>query len=180
MQHVHLFGHRVDVPPLRMRLDDIVDLAPVLLAELADDGRRPALRPAALTALLRHDWPGDVRELRAALSVALAAAGTDPIALFHLPATYQEADRGRRWSTIELAERDAILRALETHDGNKRAAARTSAWPAPPCTASSVRSTSTTRADRRVSETDTDGRQAAITMADMTPVTIQETLACPV
>jgi sigma-54 dependent transcriptional regulator, acetoin dehydrogenase operon transcriptional activator AcoR len=121
--HVHLFGHRVDVPPLWMRLDDIVDLAPVLLAELADDGRRPALRPAALTALLRHDWPGNVRELRAALSVALAAAGTDPIAVFHLPATYQEADRGRRWSTIEVAERDAILRALEAHDGNKRAAA---------------------------------------------------------
>ena len=57
------------------------------------------------------------------MSVALAAAGTDPIALFHLPATYQEIDRGRRWSTIELAERDAILRALEAHHGNKRAAA---------------------------------------------------------
>jgi DNA-binding NtrC family response regulator len=121
--HLRMFARRVDVPRLRGRLEDLPELASQLLAELAGTGHRPVLRRAALQALLRHDWPANVRELRAVLSVALAAAGSADIAVFHLPEEYRQAGTSARWSVIELAERDAILRALSDHDGNKVAAA---------------------------------------------------------
>ncbi|HWM23154.1 MAG TPA: helix-turn-helix domain-containing protein, partial [Ilumatobacteraceae bacterium] len=50
-------------------------------------------------------------------------AGSADIAVFHLPESVGENGETQRWSTIELAERQAILRALSEHDGNKMAAA---------------------------------------------------------
>ena len=120
---VHRFDHRVEVPSLAGRLDDIPELAAQLLAELVVDARRPVLRPATLDALLSHDWRGNVSELRSVLSVALAAAEGSDIAVFHLPASFREEDRGGRWTSIEMAERNAIMQALNEHDGNKVAAA---------------------------------------------------------
>lgn len=53
---------KIDVPPLRDRIDDILDLAEIFLGtisggtkQLGDDARR---------ALHSHDWPGNVRELK--------------------------------------------------------------------------------------------------------------------
>jgi transcriptional regulator of acetoin/glycerol metabolism len=120
---VALFGRRVDVVPLRFRIDDLPVLATRILAELTGDGRRPALRRDALRALMRHDWPGNIRELRGVLSTAVAAAGGSDIAIFHLPASFGAGIEVDRWSPIELAERRAILSALRDHDGNKVAAA---------------------------------------------------------
>jgi transcriptional regulator of acetoin/glycerol metabolism len=119
---VQRFDHRVEVSSLAHRLDDLPELAARLLAELAGDGGRPRLRPATLEALLSHDWPGNVRELRSVLSAALAAAGGSDIAVFHLPASFREEPHGARWTSIEAAERNAIMRALNEHDGNKVAA----------------------------------------------------------
>ncbi len=63
--------HRLDVvrlqlPPLRERLDDVPLLADRFLAEAAARLRVPAKQfaPAALARLQRHAWPGNVRELQ--------------------------------------------------------------------------------------------------------------------
>lgn len=120
---INRFDHRVEVPSLNSRIDDLPDLAAQLIAELVPDGRRPVLRPAALEALLHHDWRANVSELRSVLSVAVAAAGRSDITLFHLPASVRQADLGPGWSSIELAERNVIIQALNEHDGNKVAAA---------------------------------------------------------
>jgi two-component system, NtrC family, response regulator AtoC len=69
---------RIEIPPLRSRLADILPLARHLLQELAPGGGRiPALTPDAERALLSHPWPGNVRELRNALERALFVAGGD-------------------------------------------------------------------------------------------------------
>jgi DNA-binding NtrC family response regulator len=63
--------YRLDVltlrlPPLRDHLSDLESIAQGLLVQLASKYQRtvPQLRPDDLAALLRHDFPGNVRELR--------------------------------------------------------------------------------------------------------------------
>ncbi len=83
-----LAAHRIAVPPLRARLDDLGRLLSVFVArELATLGAserlaEPGWLPtAAVRAYVRHGWPGNVREL-ANLARHLAAVGrTGPIAL---------------------------------------------------------------------------------------------------
>jgi transcriptional regulator with PAS, ATPase and Fis domain/Flp pilus assembly protein TadD len=54
----------VDVPPLRERREDIIDLALAFLVEEAAGGTPPALSPDVEQWMLEHTWPGNVRELR--------------------------------------------------------------------------------------------------------------------
>jgi two-component system response regulator PilR (NtrC family) len=67
------------VPPLRDRLDDIELLAQTILDRIAERSGGPATRlsPAALAALRRHRFPGNVRELENILERAVALAGDD-------------------------------------------------------------------------------------------------------
>ena len=117
------FPYRVEVPALSRRIEDIPDLTVRLLADLAGEGRRPAVCRDAMDALLHHDWPGNMTELRAVLSVGLAAAGRSDISLFHLPEALRTFDEVDRWTAIERVERQVIMRALNEHDGNKVATA---------------------------------------------------------
>lgn len=120
---VRCFGHRIEVPSLARRIDDIPELTRQLLIELSGEHRRHPVRPDAMAALMSHDWPGNISELRATLSVALAAAGRADISVFHLPESLRIPDTGARWTTLERAEREAIMAAMSEHEGNKVAAA---------------------------------------------------------
>lgn len=55
----------IAMPPLRLREGDIPLLAAHFLAAIAAQEKRAMMRPgaAALAALQRHDWPGNIREL---------------------------------------------------------------------------------------------------------------------
>jgi len=62
----------LEVPPLRVRPDDVPLLAAHFAAKYArDDTRIPALLPETNEALVRYDWPGNVRELENAVRNAL-------------------------------------------------------------------------------------------------------------
>ncbi len=120
---VRCFDHRVEVPSLTQRIDDLPVLVARLLADLSDGQPRRPMRPDAMSALMRHDWPGNIGELRAVLAVAVAAAGERELTVFHLPEALRRSASTNRWTAIELAEREAIIRALNEHQGNKVAAA---------------------------------------------------------
>lgn len=69
----------LEVPRLEERREDIPELANSILDSLATESGQPrrALSPQALVAVVAHDWPGNLRELRNALERALiAASGT--------------------------------------------------------------------------------------------------------
>jgi DNA-binding NtrC family response regulator len=57
---------RLDLPPLRERLEDLDDLLPLIIAEFnASAGRHVKIVPEKIYRKLRsYDWPGNVRELR--------------------------------------------------------------------------------------------------------------------
>ena len=63
---------RIDLPPLRARLDDIPILVKQILTDLGDPDAFSRVPSDVLARLMRHDWPGNVRELRNAVAVALA------------------------------------------------------------------------------------------------------------
>ncbi|HJV72640.1 MAG TPA: sigma-54 dependent transcriptional regulator [Noviherbaspirillum sp.] len=62
------------LPPLRERLDDIVQLSNAILARLSPPGQTAVLSPLALQALCSYSFPGNVRELENILERALAFA----------------------------------------------------------------------------------------------------------
>jgi DNA-binding NtrC family response regulator len=57
---------RLDLPPLRERLEDLDDLLPLIIAEFnASAGRHVKIVPEKIYRKMRgYDWPGNVRELR--------------------------------------------------------------------------------------------------------------------
>lgn len=108
-------GHEIHLPSLRDRTEDIGELLDGAIARLTDDDptQRPVLSPLAMRRLRRHDWPGNLPELRAlaAKLVAHHAGGrVDEEAVQRLLAG--EAERGRRRMA---SERDIVLDALWRH-----------------------------------------------------------------
>ena len=61
----------IEIPPLRDRRQDLPDLVNYLLKQLSlRDGYQYTLTKEALVKLMRHLWPGNIRELRNCLQLA--------------------------------------------------------------------------------------------------------------
>ncbi|MEU2029985.1 sigma-54-dependent Fis family transcriptional regulator [Nocardia amamiensis] len=116
-----LFTHTVGVPALRHRIEDLDDLVPFLLRELAK-GADVRLAPDAMRQLRKLSWPGNVAELRSVLAETVSGQRFGPIHVDKLPPRCRSVTR-RRLSRIEALERDAIVRSLAENGGNKTEAA---------------------------------------------------------
>ncbi len=82
--YYRLNGVDVQVPPLRQRRDDVLELARYFL-ERHRTFRPLMLSAAAVDALLAYDWPGNVRELERVIERAVALAGGPILDLEDLP-----------------------------------------------------------------------------------------------
>jgi len=82
----------VRLPPLRERMDDLPALVSYFIGQLAPE-RSIGITDAALACLGNHDWPGNLRELRNAVSRALTVnAGAAAVDVPDLP-PYLAGDR---------------------------------------------------------------------------------------
>ena len=75
------------LPPLRARKSDISVLADHFLKELAKANGK-AYKPLgedALPAMMNYDWPGNIRELRAAIEHGVVMSNSNRVMLKHLP-----------------------------------------------------------------------------------------------
>jgi len=86
----------IALPPLRERREDIPLLAEHFLAKYTESmGKQiTAISNEALELLLRHDWPGNIRELENAIERAVALEATPAILADSLPASIR--GEGRR------------------------------------------------------------------------------------
>jgi len=124
------------IPPLRERMEDIVPLCRHFLTMYGGKLGREAqsLSSEALDVILKHEWPGNIRELEnviarvVTLSAAPVISAEEFRVIFSLggarppeaPSPAVETAGG----TIQGAEKDAILQALQAAEGNQTKAAR--------------------------------------------------------
>ncbi len=114
---------RIEMPPLRERGDDVLELAYAFIAELNPRMRRHVkkISDAAAQCLLRFSWPGNVRELRNVIERAMILATGDTLTPAHLPDDIREgrlARQGGRVATLEEVEAAHIRRVLKECRGN--------------------------------------------------------------
>ncbi len=79
--------YSIVVPPLRERREDIAFLAQTFLKELAIETDKPVrgFTSAALEALERHNWPGNIRELRNTVERSILSCRGGSIEVSDLP-----------------------------------------------------------------------------------------------
>lgn len=110
----------LDIPPLRERREDIVELMQRFLHEFSVRYGRPPVEvhPAVIQAMMEHPWPGNVRELRSAVERMVILAPDGAVGPELIPAIL---GHGRRSAPAAAAppkratpqdEREAILAAL--------------------------------------------------------------------
>ena len=132
----------IAIPPLRERLSDLPLLAGHLLRKLGKKNNKEirAVSPAFLEALTRHNWPGNVRELENVLERALILARADVLGPELLPpqlaglagsscpsgteggteaAANADTPHAGLEDAMEDAEREALVRALDTYTGHR-------------------------------------------------------------
>ncbi len=118
---------RINIPPLRERIEDVPLLAEHLLNRIAG-GRDCQLAPEAVSLLSRHEWPGNVRELYHTLERTYLIGGGAIVpeilaAEIGGPGPKPSPSLGGFQAAIDHAERQLLQEALRTSGGNKTAAA---------------------------------------------------------
>ena len=118
----------IEMPPLRNRPLDLPSLARQHLKLFARQSGRPIrdFTPAAMTALERYPWPGNLRELRNVIERAVILAPADKIDVNDFPETLRGTSPsgaviGNRVSLEDL-EREHILRVIEIANSMDEAA----------------------------------------------------------
>ncbi len=128
----------LELPPLRERVDDIPLLVDHFVGEFAQANGKSVSSASkdALDALIGFHWPGNVRELRNVIERAVILCPRPVIDVAELPSSVMNPSQpvaGRRagmgevsipvGTTVEQAERDLIMKTLESTAQNKTKAA---------------------------------------------------------
>jgi two-component system response regulator HydG len=118
----------IDMPPLRVRDNDVLLLANHFLRKFSTDNRRKieGFSDRARAKLVAHRWPGNVRELENAIERAVVLCEGTRIEEEHLPIEVAPLAKGAvriPGSTMAEIERFAILSTLEATSGSTTKAA---------------------------------------------------------
>jgi Nif-specific regulatory protein len=117
----------VDMPPLRERKDDIAALSEFFVRKFAGEMKKKVdgLHPEALKVLMRHHWPGNIRELENVIERAVLLAESGAVEVTDLQiGEHQSATAGSNGERalavripptgipLEEIERQAVVEAL--------------------------------------------------------------------
>ncbi len=121
----------IDMPGLRERREDI----PLLIDHFIDrynrlqDKEIPGLAEEALVILMKHDYPGNIRELQNIIEHAFVLCKSGLIQLQHLPEylwdhPHHEMLDGLSGASLKSMEKVLIEKSLHRHAGNRTLSAR--------------------------------------------------------
>lgn len=79
--YYRLYGLHIELPPLRERGNDIISLAKHFIGEFCEENELPpkTLSKSAVDKLLSYSFPGNVRELKSVMELAITLADNDEI-----------------------------------------------------------------------------------------------------
>ncbi|GAB3797594.1 sigma-54 interaction domain-containing protein [Virgibacillus kimchii] len=125
----------LEIPPLRKRPEDIIELTHYFLYELSIKYNRPihGISQQVMQALLSHHWPGNIRELKNVIERLVVFSENGEIKPEHLPfesnsitpvangkSPYVGDNDNRSLSErLQETEKEIILKQLEEVNGNK-------------------------------------------------------------
>jgi two-component system response regulator HydG len=114
---------RVEMPPLRVRGDDIMLIAESVLARQAAANEKVirGFTTAARDKLVSHGWAGNVRELENVIERAVVMCSASLVDAEHL--TLERPRASGKPATLNDIEREAILSTLEAVGGSTKRAA---------------------------------------------------------
>lgn len=116
------FGRTLEVPPLRRHIEDIQEIAPLLLRQITKRSD-VQLSSTALHVLMRRSWPNNVGELRDLIASIANTTHVTTIQPEHLPPECFSRNK-RILTRMESTERDTIIKSLTETGGNRSKAAR--------------------------------------------------------
>lgn len=126
----------IELPPLRIRGDDVVLLAERFLRDLQTDGFRITnFSDDVIDRFRRYKWPGNIRELRNVIERIVALSATATVQLSDLPKPIQELTTTTklpvtilaeisREEALDNADQNYLTALLEKHNGNVSQAAQ--------------------------------------------------------
>jgi len=129
----------IEIPPLRKRPEDIIELTHYFLYETSIKYKRPihGISQEVMQALLQHEWKGNIRELKNVIERLVVFSEDGEIKLEHLPFEVEgiqkrnsiphEVDTAESKSLaerLEDVERRILKYELERAKGNKMAVAK--------------------------------------------------------
>jgi PAS domain S-box-containing protein len=121
---------RIELPPLRRRREDIALLVEQFITRFNRLQQKAVqgVTPEALSLLMAHDWPGNIRELENVIERAFVVCDAGRIELGHLPGELTLPGKDGRSGSVRSAHDTldirAIQSALERNRFNREAAAR--------------------------------------------------------
>lgn len=125
---------RLNIPPLRERMEDLPDIIQMIINRLNQNGFYiKGVTHFALNKLMKHTWPGNVRELQNILERAANLKASDYIDSDDIPTFHddneekvipQQTNSSTYKDTIYSTEKDIILTALKEAKGNKTKASQ--------------------------------------------------------
>ncbi len=115
----------VEMPPLRDRKDDIPALADFFVKRFSNELKKrvDSIQPDALKVMMRHHWPGNIRELENVIERAVLLTDGNAVTLSDLQIGEQTSSQaGERTSVVRIPptgipleeiERQAVVEALK-------------------------------------------------------------------
>jgi DNA-binding NtrC family response regulator len=110
----------ITVPPLREHKGDIPILAEYFLKKYAKTMGKPvtAISPGAMDVLIRHDWPGNIRELENAVERATVVGHPPAIQPEDLPFQLRDEEKRPEHGTLAAVEKHYIHQVLDENNWN--------------------------------------------------------------
>ncbi len=123
---------RIDLPPLRERRDDIPLLADFFTRQFAEIHNKAirGVTPGFVSALVRYDWAGNVRELQNVIERSLILSEGLRLAVQDLPPEFknlvvsENVPSGSFHDALRHFKREMVIGALRAHSGNRLKAAQ--------------------------------------------------------
>ncbi|ASK64350.1 sigma-54-dependent Fis family transcriptional regulator [Virgibacillus phasianinus] len=124
----------IEVPPLRKRPEDIIELTHYFLNEISIKYNRPihGISQEVMQALLHYQWPGNIRELKNVVERLVVFAEDGEIKLEDLPfepkaihaangtnKVFSDTTGRSLSDRLQVVEKDIIVKELEKVNGNK-------------------------------------------------------------
>ncbi|HDP24771.1 MAG TPA: PAS domain-containing protein [Deltaproteobacteria bacterium] len=115
---------KIRIPPLRERKEDLPILVDHFIARFnAEQGKNlTGMSESALQYLLRHDFPGNIRELENIIERAFILCRSGTITRQHLPrfTPEEDLDQEKNYDTLKTMEASFLMRMLKKNDWNRK------------------------------------------------------------